>query len=233
MKQPLPFIQIRNVSKSYPEGSQIRSVLLHVNETIHRGEIIVVLGRSGSGKSTLLNLISGIDTPDEGDIVLDGKIVNRLSERERTLLRRRRMGFIFQFFNLIPTLTVLENILLPLELNHLLNASDRQRALQLLETVGLADRLASFPDTLSGGEQQRIAIVRSLVHHPDVILADEPTGNLDQETGRQVIQLLDQLVREKGATLVMATHSKEVVGWADRVLQVKAGVLTLAQDRET
>jgi putative ABC transport system ATP-binding protein len=226
------FIKINNVSKAYPEGNQIRSVLVHVDETIRQGEIVVILGRSGSGKSTLLNLISGIDTPDEGEIVLDGQIVNRLSERERTLLRRRRMGFIFQFFNLIPTLTVQENVLLPLELNHMQSPSDRQRAIGLLEVVGLADRLDSFPDNLSGGEQQRIAIVRSLVHQPDVILADEPTGNLDQETGRQVIQLLDQLVRESGATLVMATHSKEVVGWADRVLKVKAGALTRVQDVE-
>jgi putative ABC transport system ATP-binding protein len=233
MTQPQPFIKIHNVSKAYPEGNQVRTVLVDVCETIDRGEIVVILGRSGSGKSTLLNLISGIDTPDAGDIVLDGQIVNRLSERDRTLLRRQRMGFIFQFFNLIPTLTVLENILLPLELNHMLEPHDRQRAMRLLEAVGLADRHSSFPDALSGGEQQRIAMVRSLVHNPDIILADEPTGNLDQETGRQVIHLLDQLVREKRATLVMATHSKEVVGWADRVLQVKAGALTLMQDVAT
>ncbi len=126
MIQPQPFIRIQNVSKAYPEGRQVRSVLVHVDESICRGEIVVLLGRSGSGKSTLLNLISGIDTPDEGDIVLDGQCVNRLSEQERTVLRRRRMGFIFQFFNLIPTLTVLENILLPLELNRMLNTSDRK-----------------------------------------------------------------------------------------------------------
>ena len=156
---------------------------------------------------------------------VDGREVNlaRLSERERTLFRRARIGFIFQFYNLIPTLTVAENVRLPLELNGY--AAQAERAAELLAAVGLADRGASFPDRLSGGEQQRVAIARALVHDPALLLADEPTGNLDIETGRTVLDLLDRLVRQRGKTLVMVTHSPEVIGVADRVLTMRDGRL--------
>src|SRR5437867_692776 len=170
-----PLVEVRGLTKAYTEGDVERVVLRGVDASIRRGELAVLLGRSGSGKSTLLNLISGIDLPTAGEVVIDGTQVTRLSERERTLFRRRHIGFIFQFFNLIPTLTVEENLLLPLELN-----ADRRRdghtVHDLLRLVGLADRATSFPDRLSGGEQQRIAVVRALAHDPLLILADEPTG---------------------------------------------------------
>jgi putative ABC transport system ATP-binding protein len=192
---------------------------------IYEGEIIVLLGRSGSGKSTLLNLIGGIDRPDSGSIIADGSNITSMKEKDVTLYRRTSVGFVFQFFNLIPTLNVLENILLPLELNDNLDTTTQQYALDLLQQVGLENRTNAFPDTLSGGEQQRVAIVRALIHDPAIILADEPTGNLDSDTGEQVLQILDTLVRDKGKTMLMVTHSPDVVGLADRVFSVHEGTL--------
>ena len=220
-----PLIEVRNLSKTYREGDLRRTVLEGAEAEIGRGELVVVLGRSGSGKSTLLNLLSGIDLPTSGEIRIDGVAIGSLSERDRTLFRRRRIGFIFQFFNLIPTLTVEENLLLPIELKHKPTAADRARVIELLAEVGLDDRRESFPDRLSGGERQRVAIARSLVHDPDLVLADEPTGNLDLETGLEVLALLDRLTRQAGKTMVMATHSQEVVGVADRILSIEDGRL--------
>ena len=181
---------------------------------------MALLGPSGSGKSTLLNLVSGIDLPDAGEVLVDGVSLGTLRERERTLFRRRHLGFVFQFFNLLPTLTVLENLLLPLELNGLRGAEARLRALGLLDEVGLADRSASFPDRLSGGERQRVTLVRALVHDPLLVLADEPTGNLDPDTGAQVVELLDGLVRRHGKTLLAVTHSPVLASRADRILRI-------------
>ncbi|HMQ32163.1 MAG TPA: ABC transporter ATP-binding protein [Chloroflexaceae bacterium] len=220
-----PLIALDGVSKVYEEGGRTRVVLHELSIAVERGELVVLVGKSGSGKSTLLNLISGIDLPSGGEVRVAGQALSRLSERERTLFRRRSVGFIFQFFNLVPTLTVLENVLLPLELNGRSGAPARAAALAMLEAVGLGDRGASYPDRLSGGEQQRVAIARALVHNPALILADEPTGNLDAETGRQVLDLLDRLTRQAGKTMVMVTHSPEVVGVADRVLRVVEGRL--------
>jgi putative ABC transport system ATP-binding protein len=220
-----PLIELRNLSKAYEEGDRRRVVLREATVGIDRGELAVLIGRSGSGKSTLLNLISGIDLPDSGDIVIDGVMVSALSERERTLFRRDRIGFVFQFFNLIPTLTVEENLLLPLELKGRVSTAQRRTALDLLAEVGLADRSGSYPDRLSGGEQQRVAVARALAHDPLIVLADEPTGNLDLETGLQVLEILDRLSRQAGKTMVMVTHSPEVVGLADRVFRVDNGHL--------
>jgi putative ABC transport system ATP-binding protein len=220
-----PFIELRRVSRVYREGDGERVVLRDVDALIGRGEIAVVLGRSGSGKSTLLNLLAGIDRPTSGQVLVDGADLGALGERDRTLLRRRRIGFVFQFFNLVPLLTVEENLLLPLELTGQADAKGRTRARVLLERVGLADRAAAFPDRLSGGEQQRLAVARALVHDPALILADEPTGNLDADTAQSVLDLLDGLVREYGKTVVMATHSREVVGLADRVFRIQQGRL--------
>jgi putative ABC transport system ATP-binding protein len=200
-------------------------VLHEVSASFAPGELVVLLGRSGSGKSTLLNLVSGIDTPSSGEVTVAGQSLTRLSERERTLFRRRNVGFVFQFYNLVPTLTVLENLLLPLELNGRTAAADRAAALDLLEQVGLADRRDTYPDRLSGGEQQRVAVARALVHDPPLVLADEPTGNLDLETGRQVLDLLDRLTRGAGKNLLMVTHSEDVVGLADRVFRIREGHL--------
>lgn len=218
-------IILQDVSKAYTEGGQQRWVLRNVNAQFLTGECTVLLGRSGSGKSTLLNLISAIDSPTSGTLLVDGENLASMNERERTLFRRRKIGFIFQFFNLVPTLSVFENLLLPLELNGAADAQGRKRALDLLEQVGLADRRNTSPDRLSGGEQQRVAIARALVHNPVLVLADEPTGNLDIDTGRQVLNLLDNLTRQAGKNLFMVTHSPEVVGLADRVLRIVEGKL--------
>ena len=220
-----PVVDLRGVTRVFEEGAARRAVLRDASATIHAGEIAVILGRSGSGKSTLLNLVSGIDLPSAGEVIVDGVRLDALSERERTLFRRRRIGFVFQFFNLIPTLTVEENLLLPLELNGPIGRAERERARALLEEVELADRAASFPDRLSGGEQQRVAVARALVHAPALMLADEPTGNLDLETGRKVLDLLDRLTRREGRTMLMVTHSPEVVGLADRVFAIEGGKL--------
>lgn len=229
MAQRLPMnekqilISINGLTRSYHEGDRSRSVLRSLDLDIKRGECVALVGQSGSGKSTLLNLISGIDQPSAGDIRIDGVNLTRLNERDRTLFRRKHIGFVYQFFNLIPTLNVAENLLLPLELNRV----DRHRALsasmELLQAVGLADRRETFPDRLSGGEQQRLAIARALVHDPLLVLADEPTGNLDAGTGSSVLQLLERLVRGAGKTLIIVTHSQQVTQIADRTLTLMGG----------
>ena len=216
-----PLVELRNLTKAYEEGGRRRMVLCEASVAIERGEMAVLVGRSGSGKSTVLNLISGIDLPDSGEVVVDGVPLSTLPERERTLFRRDRIGFVFQFFNLIPTLTVEENLLLPLELKGRARPDQRRAALDLLAEVGLADRAGSFPDRLSGGEQQRVAVARALANDPLLVLADEPTGNLDLETGLQVLEILDRLTRQAGKTMVMVTHSREVVGLADRVFRME------------
>jgi len=216
-----PLVELRNLTKAYAEGERRRTVLRDAAVSIGRGELAVLVGRSGSGKSTVLNLMSGIDLPDSGEVIIDGVNLSTLPERERTLFRRDHIGFVFQFFNLIPTLTVEENLLLPLELKGRVRPEQRRAALGLLEEVGLADRAGSFPDRLSGGEQQRVAVARALAHDPLLVLADEPTGNLDLETGLQVLEILDRLTRRAGKTMVMVTHSREVVGIADRVFRME------------
>jgi putative ABC transport system ATP-binding protein len=216
-------IELRQVSKSYDAAGRGPPVLDGVDIKIAQGEFVVLVGRSGSGKSTLLNLIGAIDVPTAGEIFIDGVELGALDEQARALLRRRELGFVFQFFNLIPTLTVAENLLLPLELNGRTGAAANARVSDMMAEVGLADRAARFPDELSGGEQQRVAIARAIVHEPRIVLADEPTGNLDLETANAVIGLLDRLCRDAGLTLVMATHSREVIGLADRVLTIRAG----------
>ncbi len=216
-------LNLRHVSKSYREAQTRRTVLEDIDLAVERGEFVAVTGRSGTGKSTLLNLISGIDVPDSGAVVLDGVDIAALGERERTLKRRYAVGFVFQFFNLIPTLSVAENLMLPLELIGRDRVTARVRVSDMLERVDLASRAESFPDRLSGGEQQRVAVARALVHEPDLVLADEPTGNLDAETGRKVLTLLSGLSRDAGRTLIIVTHSEEAAARADRVLRIEDG----------
>ena len=219
------FIRLSNLSKTYQEGDRRRVVLEDASADFARGEFIALLGRSGSGKSTLLNLVSGIDRPDAGRIWVGGQELTALGERERTLFRRRNIGFIFQFFNLIPTLSVLENVTLPLELGGAPVRDARRAAEPLLDAVGLLDRAATYPDKLSGGEQQRVAIARALIHDPLLVLADEPTGNLDEGTGGSVLALLDQLTRQAGKNLLMVTHNPESAARADRVFRLHQGRL--------
>jgi putative ABC transport system ATP-binding protein len=218
-------VRLDHVSKSYPSSVPGPKILDDISTEIRDGEFVVLVGRSGSGKSTLLNLIGSIDTPTAGEIYIDDAALSALDEAGRALLRRRTIGFVFQFFNLIPTLTVAENLLLPLELNGVTGAAADRRVADLLGAVGLAEYVHRYPEELSGGEQQRVAIARALVHGPGLVLADEPTGNLDLDTATEVIGLLDRLCREAGATLVMATHSREVIGLADRTLAIRGGRL--------
>lgn len=223
-----PLVMIRNLTKFYDEGGKSRCVLDAVNLDIMVGEFFVMLGKSGSGKSTLLNLVSGIDRADSGAVLVDGTDITRLNERELTRFRRDDIGIVFQFFNLIPTLTVLENVTLPLELRGNARRPSDEAGLRLLERVGLAHRADAFPDKLSGGEQQRVAIARALVHEPRLVLADEPTGNLDEETGALVLELLLDLTRRAGKTLLMATHNPEIVPLADRVGRLVDGKLEIS-----
>jgi putative ABC transport system ATP-binding protein len=222
-----PAVEISLLNKDYQESSQQHVIFKHLTWSVASGNFIVLLGRSGSGKSTLLNLISGIDQPSSGDIRVNGINLGGLSELERTLFRRHHIGFIFQAYNLIPTLTVAENLLLPLELIHPITDCDKNKVIELLTQLDLAERLDTYPDRLSGGEQQRVAIARALIHDPDIILADEPTGNLDLETGKQVLELLNKLVSSAGKTLIMATHSEQVMGQADQVFEIHNKALRL------
>jgi putative ABC transport system ATP-binding protein len=219
------FLRLEGIGKSYQEGDQRRRVFHNIGLHLSRGEVVAIVGKSGSGKTTLLNLISGIDQFDEGEIFLEQRRLTGLDERAWTLFRRKSIGFIFQFFNLIPTLSVWENVILPLELNGKNTAQDFHRAEELLEAVGLADRKMAFPDRLSGGEQQRVAIARALVHDPLLVLADEPTGNLDEETGRQVLALLERLTRQTGKSMILVTHSMEAAAIADRAFTLREGLL--------
>lgn len=218
-------LQLQNVSKIYSQGNKNRIVLDDVCLEVHKGEVIAIIGRSGSGKSTLLNMMSGIDQPDSGKIIVTDQVINQLSEYERTCYRRKHMGFVFQFFNLIPTLTAQENICLPLELNNCLNAENRVFVESLLDTVGLSEQKNNFPDQLSGGEQQRIAILRAIVHKPALLFADEPTGNLDAESGQNVLRLLQAMVQGQQTTLIIVTHSTDVAKMADRIFSMQQGKL--------
>ncbi len=218
-------VHLRDVRKTYTEGGQRHEVLHGIDLDVAAGEALALLGRSGSGKSTLLNLIAGIETPDSGEVAIDGVALHRLDEQARTLFRRRHIGFVFQSFNLIPTLSVLENVLLPLELNGRLQAAARREARDLLDTVGLAGRAHAYPDRLSGGEQQRVAVVRAIIHRPRLLLADEPTGNLDEASGAVVLQLLRERVPGGETALILVTHSREVAALADRIVTLRDGRL--------
>ena len=218
-------LRFEQLTKSFKEGEELRHVLKGVSASFEAGRFTALIGPSGSGKSTLLNLACGIEAPDEGDVYVNGVALTRLSDHDRTLFRRDHIGFVFQFFNLIPTLTVLENITLPQELAGKKRKEVEPSALDLLKRVGLVDRQNTFPDKLSGGEQQRVAICRALAHDPLLVLADEPTGNLDRKTGEMIMELLLTMTREAGKTLIMATHSPAVEAVADHVFRVQGGLL--------
>jgi putative ABC transport system ATP-binding protein len=247
----IPLVSLRGLNKSYVEGSSERLVLQSIDARFERGEFIVLLGKSGSGKSTLLNILGGIDRPSAGEIEILGRPLAHMSEEERTLFRRVHIGFIFQTFNLIPTLTVEENLLLPLELRgprregaddvvaragagpatrasrrSQTRARDRAEARALLTELGLESRRDSFPDVLSGGEQQRVAVARALIHEPALVLADEPTGNLDERTGRDVLELIHRLTRARAGTVLVVTHDRDLMNRADRVFVLEEGRLS-------
>ena len=213
------WIELENVSKRY--GGQ--PILDGADLTIERGQMVAVMGRSGSGKSTLLRLIGGLEAADRGIVRVDGVDLTALTETDRARRRREGLGFVFQSFNLIPTLTVGENVELPLALTDIAPSDGRRRGLALLDELGLASCVDRFPEDISGGEQQRVAIARAVVHEPKLVVADEPTGNLDVETAQHVLELLRRICRERHATLIVATHSADVAAQAGRILTIRAG----------
>lgn len=219
----VPRLELRQVSKTYRTGGQSTEVLHAVSLIAEAGSVTALVGRSGCGKTTLLNLAGAMDFPTAGEVLIDGRATGKLDEAELTALRRTRIGFVFQFFQLLPTLTALENVELPL----LLAGAKRSEAAarERLGWVGLADKSGSLPYQLSGGQMQRVAIARALVHQPDLLLADEPTGNLDTASGDEVLGLLRRAAKEFGATVLMATHSSEAAAIADRCLQLRDGRL--------
>ncbi|MBZ0332839.1 ABC transporter ATP-binding protein [Marinobacter sp. AL4B] len=219
-----PMLRVSGLTHKVSLETDTLTILQGVNLEINRGESVAIVGRSGSGKTTLLGLLAGLDTPSEGTVELDGAEISRLTEDERAKLRARRVGFVFQSFQLLPALSALENVMLPLELAGI--EAPHQRARDLLERVGLGERLNHTPRQLSGGEQQRVAIARAFASEPSILFADEPTGNLDNRTGQSVSDLLMDLNREQGATLVMVTHDERLAARCNRTFHIEAGVLS-------
>lgn len=218
-------IELRGVSKSYRRGDQTIAVLSGINLTVPSGSFFALMGPSGSGKSTLLNLIAGIDRPDSGEIIVEGRDITKLSEADLAKWRAQHVGFIFQFYNLIPVLTAFENVALPLQLTRLSEAEKKTRTQEALRMVGLADRMDHTPNELSGGQQQRVAIARALITHPSLIVADEPTGDLDRQSAQDILEMLERLHRDMGKTILMVTHDPKAAEHAKAVIHLEKGVL--------
>lgn len=220
-----PILELRSITKSIDTGTHRVDILRGIDLKIEPGEFVAVMGASGSGKSTLLGLLAGLDAPTAGEILLDGEDISNLAEDKLAAIRGRKIGFVFQSYQLIPTLTAEENVLLPAELAGEAASSSQERARMLLDTVGLSDRRDHYPVQLSGGEQQRVALARAFMRKPPLLLADEPTGNLDSTNGRQVLELLLSLNRTEGATLVLVTHDKDLASNASRIVTLKDGLV--------
>ena len=218
-------LQALEVTKQYRMGKVTVEALRGINLTIQKGEFVAVMGPSGSGKSTLLHLLGGLDTPSSGEIYLAGQPLSRLNDRELTLLRRRKVGFIFQFYNLLPTQTAQENVALPLLIDGKRMRQQLPWVGSMLERVGLSDRSEHRPDQLSGGQQQRVAVARAFIAEPEIVLADEPTGNLDSKSGIAILDLLQQACQELSATIVMVTHDARAASFAHRILFLKDGMV--------
>ena len=216
-------IVTRDLGQTYQSAGRSLTVLKAVNLEIARDEFVAIVGPSGSGKTTLLGLLAGLDRPSSGSVHLDGRNLNDLSEDERASFRARNIGFVFQTFQLIPTLTALENVMVPVELGNGASRDARTRAVDLLTRVGLGDRLDHYPAQLSGGEQQRVALARAFANQPKILFADEPTGNLDTDTGQRIIALLLELNQQLGTTLVLVTHDAELAAHAHRVIRLSGG----------
>ncbi|MCZ7585554.1 MAG: ABC transporter ATP-binding protein [Deltaproteobacteria bacterium] len=221
-------LDVRDLKKTYHQGEVPVHALRGVSFRLEPGEFLAVSGPSGSGKSTILNLIGGLDDPTDGDILIDGRSIVTLDDAERTRMRRSRIGFIFQFFNLLPTMTAIENVTLPLLLGGTARKSADQRATEILERVGLGHRLHHRPTELSGGEQQRVAIARALAFDPVLILADEPTGNLDTKSGTQVMEMISALARDFGKAVLLVTHDPRSISYAGRVINIVDGLVEAA-----
>ena len=227
-----PLISMRGLTRQYQAGKSVVAALAEVDLTVPRGEFTALVGPSGSGKSTLLNLIGGLDHPSGGEILVDGLSLGTAGEQQLVRYRRERVGFIFQSFNLLPTFSAAENVESPMVLAEVPRSERRARAVELLESVGLAQRVSHRPNELSGGEKQRVAIARALANRPSLLLADEPTGNLDTKTGAAVLDLLCGLVRKNGVTLIMVTHDLEVASRADRTIHLRDGRIQRIENKE-
>lgn len=221
---PDSIIIVRGLTRSIHSGTHTVEILKGLNFEIPRGQFVAIMGASGSGKSTLLGLLAGLDTPTSGEILIDGTDIAHMEEDKLALLRGQKIGFVFQSYQLIPTLTAEENVLLPTELAGT-GKPDQQRARDLLTQVGLNDRLDHYPVQLSGGEQQRVALARAFILQPPLLLADEPTGNLDSRNGQHVLELLISLNRQEGATLVLVTHDRQLATYADRIITLSDGMI--------
>jgi putative ABC transport system ATP-binding protein len=217
-------LEARSLSKEFMSGTRLLTVLRNVNIRVEQGEFVAIVGPSGSGKTTLLGLLAGLDVPSEGSVFLDGTELTALNEDQRAQLRGDKVGFVFQTFQLIPSLTAVENVQVPLELRGDASAATRARA--LLDRVGLGERAHHFPLQLSGGEQQRVAIARAFANSPRILFADEPTGNLDGATGAHIVELLEELNRESGSTIVLVTHDRDVAAHARRTIHLRDGIVT-------
>lgn len=218
-------VRVQNVSKKYKDHNVL--ALQNVNLNIARGKLVALMGPSGCGKTTLLNCLGGLDVPDEGSITIGDSSLSAMNEMQLTILRRQKIGFVFQFFNLLPTLSVAENVALPLQLNGGMSSKEIDaRVLEVLEKLSISERRTFYPAQLSGGEMQRTAVARAIVHKPQLILADEPTGNLDSANGVAVLNILQSLCREQNETIIMATHSPEAAEYADFVVHMKDGQIT-------
>jgi putative ABC transport system ATP-binding protein len=222
-------IEVRGLKKSIRNGTRTVEILRGIDFVIPQGQFVAIMGASGSGKSTLLGLLAGLDTPTEGDVLLDGVSIANLEEDQLAEVRGRKVGFVFQSYQLIPMLTALENVLLPYELNA--TGDGRRKAMELLEKVGLGDRMQHYPVQLSGGEQQRVALARAFVLDPPIVLADEPTGNLDSVNGQHVLDLLTARQRDSKTTLVMVTHDPQIAECADRQIHLRDGLVIADQMR--
>jgi putative ABC transport system ATP-binding protein len=227
-----PILELNGVTKSIDTGTHRVEILRGIDLSIARGEFVAIVGASGSGKSTLLGLLAGLDTPTSGSIRLDGEEISRLSEDRLAEIRGRQIGFVFQSYQLIPTLTAEENVLLPAELAGEASSEALDRARALLDTVGLRERRDHYPVQLSGGEQQRVALARAFIRKPPLLLADEPTGNLDSSNGRQVLELLLSLNRSEATTLVLVTHDRDLTSRASRILTLKDGCIVSDERRD-
>ena len=219
-------VRITGLGKSYRRGSETIHVFENVNLDIHDGEFLALMGPSGSGKSTLLNVIAGLDTPDAGSVVIGGQDITRMRARQLAAWRATHIGFVFQFYNLLPVLTAAQNVELPLLLTRLSKADRREHVMTALEVVGLSDRAQHFPKQLSGGQQQRVGIARAIVSDPTIILADEPTGDLDATSGEEILNLLDRLNREFNKTILIVTHDAHAAGRAHATMHLDKGVLS-------